>query len=117
MTPQSSCKYNGHGFNDDGVCIYCHEDDGTQTKASDEMTKPNQSELDELEQRLLKDGVFQHILKFAPQSQRELMTFELARYITANYTPNSEVMRLRLEHSAKLANLDQNIELTWYHVE
>ena len=46
MTPQSSCKYNGHGFNDDGVCIYCHEDDGTQTTASDEMTQPNQSELD-----------------------------------------------------------------------
>lgn len=43
MTPQSSCKYNGHGFNDDGVCIYCHEDDGTQTTASDEMTQPNQS--------------------------------------------------------------------------
>ena len=37
MTPQSSCKYNGHGFNDDGVCIYCHEDDGTQTTASDEV--------------------------------------------------------------------------------
>ena len=42
MTPQSSCKYNGHGFNDDGVCIYCHEDDGTQTKASDEMTPTEQ---------------------------------------------------------------------------
>lgn len=35
MTPQSSCKYNGHGFNDDGVCIYCYEDDGTQTKTFD----------------------------------------------------------------------------------
>ena len=31
---------------------YCHEDDGTQTTASDEMTQPNQSEL---EQKL--DGV------------------------------------------------------------
>lgn len=35
MTPQSSCKYNGHGFNSDGICIYCHEDDGTQTNAND----------------------------------------------------------------------------------
>lgn len=25
MTPQASCKYNGHGYNDDGVCIYCKE--------------------------------------------------------------------------------------------
>lgn len=36
-------------------------------------------ELD-LEQRLLNDSSFQHILKFAPESQRELMTYELARY-------------------------------------
>lgn len=35
---------------------------------------------DSLEQELLDDGKFQHILKFAPQSQRELMTFELANY-------------------------------------
>lgn len=33
-----------------------------------------------LEDRLKADGSFQHILKFAPQSQRELMTFELANY-------------------------------------
>lgn len=25
MNPQASCKYNGHGYNDDGVCIYCKE--------------------------------------------------------------------------------------------
>ena len=36
-----------------------------------------------LEQHLLNDKAFQHILKFAPESQRELMTFELARYINA----------------------------------
>ena len=43
----------------------------------------NQASQDELEQHLLNDKAFQHILKFAPQSQRELMTFELARYINA----------------------------------
>ncbi len=32
------------------------------------------------EEKLLQDKAFQHILKFAPESQRELMTFELARY-------------------------------------
>jgi len=37
--------------------------------------------LEELEQKLLNDPTFQHILKFAPESQRELMTYELARYI------------------------------------
>ena len=41
----------------------------------------NQASKDELEQHLLNDKSFQHILKFAPESQRELMTFELARYI------------------------------------
>lgn len=34
----------------------------------------------ELEDKLLSDKSFQHILKFAPASQRELMTFELAKY-------------------------------------
>lgn len=72
----------------------------------------NQSKLDELEQRLLKDGVFQHILKFAPQSQRELMTFELARYITDNYTPNSEVERqvreARIEELTGLLSMQKN---------
>jgi len=42
-------------------------------------TDTNQSSY-ELEQQLLNDSSFQHILKFAPTSQRELMTFELARY-------------------------------------
>jgi len=37
--------------------------------------------MEELEQKLLNDPTFQHILKFAPESQRELMTYELARYI------------------------------------
>lgn len=32
------------------------------------------------EEKLLKDKAFQHILKFAPESQRELMTYELANY-------------------------------------
>lgn len=36
--------------------------------------------MNDLEQQLLNDKSFQHILKFAPKSQRELMTFELARY-------------------------------------
>ena len=43
----------------------------------------NQASEDALEQHLLNDKAFQHILKFAPESQRELMTFELARYIDA----------------------------------
>ena len=43
----------------------------------------NQSREDELGQHLLNDKAFQYILKFAPESQRELMTFELARYINA----------------------------------
>lgn len=49
------------------------------------MSKPdtNQASEDELEQHLLNDKAFQHILKFAPKSQRELMTFETARYINA----------------------------------
>ena len=46
-------------------------------------TDTNQASEDALEQHLLNDKAFQHILKFAPQSQRELMTFELARYINA----------------------------------
>ena len=41
----------------------------------------NQASEATLEQHLLNDKAFQHILKFAPESQRELMTFELARYI------------------------------------
>lgn len=34
---------------------------------------------------------------------------QLEDYITANYTPNTEVMRLRLEQAAKRANLDDAI--------
>jgi len=41
----------------------------------------NQASKEGIEQHLLNDKAFQHILKFAPESQRELMTFELARYI------------------------------------
>ena len=43
----------------------------------------NQASEDRIEQHLLNDKAFQHMLKFAPESQRELMTFELARYINA----------------------------------
>ena len=43
----------------------------------------NKASEDELEQHLLNDKAFQHTLKFAPESQRELMTFELARYTNA----------------------------------
>ena len=41
------------------------------------------TQIDDIEQLLLVDKSFQHILKFAPESQRELMTFELAKYFTA----------------------------------
>ena len=49
------------------------------------MSKPdaNQASEAELEQYLLNDKAFQHILKSSPNSQRELMNFELARYINA----------------------------------
>ena len=47
------------------------------------MSKDRLLSDEELEQYLLNDKAFQHILKFAPESQRELMTFELARYINA----------------------------------
>lgn len=36
MNKKPSCLLNGHGFNSDGMCIYCHKDDGTQTSASNE---------------------------------------------------------------------------------
>ena len=46
--------------------------------------------MSELENKLKDDPRFQHILKTAPQSQRELMTFELAQYFEA-YT-NSKIV-------------------------
>lgn len=48
------------------------------------MSEPNSRE--ELEQKLLADKSFQHILKLAPESQRELMTFELAKYFDQHLT-------------------------------
>jgi cytochrome c553 len=105
MTPQSSCKYNGHGFNDDGVCIYCHEDDGTQTTASDEMTQPNQSELRE---QVLTE--FKQVYRLAPADYTENCTNVVMSiveaYITANYTPNSEVEQLK----SRIAWLEGKIE-------
>ena len=48
------------------------------------MTQPNQSELDKLARKLQEDGAFQHILKFTPKNQHELITFKLTNYFT-NY--------------------------------
>lgn len=59
---------------------------GTRTRTS----IINDTSLDELEQKLLNDKSFQHILKFAPASQRELMTFELAKYFQALFTEHSK---------------------------
>ena len=56
---------------------------------------------DELEQTLLANKQFQHILKFAPQSQRELMTFELAKYFT--HLIRQEVLKARKS------------EASWWH--
>ena len=99
MTPQSSCKYNGHGFNDDGVCIYCHEDDGTQEKASDDqMTQPNQSELEGL-WNLLDDH-----FDIALLSDEDCDKIEA--YITTNYTANATVEQLK----SQIAYLEGKIE-------
>lgn len=35
MNREPNCKLNGHGFNSDGICVYCHTDDGSQTKQED----------------------------------------------------------------------------------
>lgn len=64
---------------------------------------------DDLENKLLKDPVFQHILKFAPQSQRELMTFELARYFSALSDADDSVLHHTIE-SALPSNTFNNGE-------
>ena len=69
------------------------------------MTDTNQASEDELEQHLLNDKAFQHILKFAPQSQRELMTFELARYINALI--RTEKLKLLAEVRERVVGEDQ----------
>ncbi len=57
-------------------------------------TEPEDGE--SLEEKLLQDKSFQHILKFAPQSQRELMTFEIAKYFS-NFIPLEEHNRKMVE--------------------
>lgn len=63
---------------------------------------------DELEQELLADNKFQHILKFAPQSQRELMTFELANYFH-RYTAE-KVLEGKIEI---IQNLSKNEDISF----
>ncbi len=95
MTPQSSCKYNGHGFNDDGVCIYCHEDDGTQEKASDDqMTQPNQSKLEQELDELLQSPSY-GVTLFA--GHRDVLVSHIVRYITANYIDINDYVALEAE--------------------
>ena len=36
MNDKPNCKLNGHGFNSDGVCIYCFKDDGSIKKTADD---------------------------------------------------------------------------------
>ena len=50
------------------------------------------------EEKLLKDKAFQHILKFAPESQRELMTYELANYF--ENLIKEETIKARLDELA-----------------
>lgn len=45
MNEKPSCLLNGHGFNPDGICIYCHQDDGTQTTATNETPTNTDSTL------------------------------------------------------------------------
>jgi hypothetical protein len=47
MNDKPNCKLNGHGYNSDGVCIYCHQDDGTIKNATDEPKgQPMKTDLD-----------------------------------------------------------------------
>ena len=76
----------------------------------------NQASEDELEQYLLNDKAFQHILKFAPSSQRELMTFELARYINALirtqkrlYAESEKLKELNRVYFEAMANSRENL--------
>lgn len=57
----------------------------------------------ELEEKLLNDKTFQHILKLAPKSQRDLMTFEIAKYFT-DFIPLEEHNRKVSEAKAEVGN-------------
>ena len=92
----------------------------------DTTPQPNNSEW--LEQQLLADKSFQHIVKFAPASQRELMTFELARYflthintIVAERERKHEVEMLRLieERDSLETRLDSlsDAVASYFHVD
>ena len=65
-----------------------------------------------LEQKLLADKSFQHILKFAPQSQRELMTFELAEYIATAIKQKLEALKGELP-KAKQWQEAKSLEEHW----
>ena len=78
----------------------------------------NQASEDKLEQHLLNDKAFQHILKFAPQSQRELMTFELARYINAiirteKIKAQTDILQEGVSESKEFCGEDVDINLGW----
>ena len=84
------------------------------------MSKPdtNQASKDALEQHLLNDKAFQHILKFAPESQRELMTFELARYIdalirTEKLKAQIDILQEGVSESKEFCGEDVDINLGW----
>ena len=64
----------------------------------------------ELEEALLRDKSFQHILKFAPQSQRELMTFEIARYFDAYVTTRVKEAE-RLARIQERSSVDYELEV------
>ena len=64
---------------------------------------PNTDIEELLEQKLLNDKSFQHVLKFAPESQRELMTFELAKYF--NDIIQQKVIEARIDEVTMVSRL------------
>jgi len=67
------------------------------------MTQSNQSELRNVISRAIRkhEGV-----ELSSEIEKIAHVMD---YITANYTPNSEVLNIRLHSAATLANLDQKI--------
>jgi len=55
MNRNPNCENNGHGYNSDGVCIYCFKDDGSQRKTTDEKAaNPQANTLDEQIRKAIK---------------------------------------------------------------
>lgn len=59
MNKEPNCKLNGHGFNSDGICIYCHQDDGSQTKATNEGSSTDDRANTESQRELAKRSKYE----------------------------------------------------------